>query len=895
MKTLSLKLISYGLSALLFLTACERGNSRNRNFQKTEDSGLSNILRTALISEKPFLGLAQLLRPAEGTNILNLDDKSALGRAKMLHRLQQKNSHLKKIFLLRGLPYGNDTRLLQQTLAFDKYPQTFEKTSFFEEHDLSLRIQIQNQALTSIVSAFEKRSLDLARQLTPHILKELGLKSAQDVESIKKLTGIRSDKVELVVAILKKNEWIFSDYNFTADEKTKLIVLGMVAGFIVDELSRNKSVQQIIALAKDLSQKAQLLSEVCSLVQAIEMNKQQIKSDWETMTGSITAAYSQISELRNRTVQDSTKRPEIARFVKGVLTGQIRKTREGSFLSEKQEISKNLEAFVKGASSAANNLDNLLTAAEAITSKVGITLGKDLQNAISTARTVSSLVNVTNTVVNAYAGGGVIAALGVFGTGGSGLALLGGNPGQSTLATDLQEIKQDLKEIKMLQKQMIEMQMDTIKMIRDLALMSQAQHQEEMILLREIKGHAMVAEEAARMKIHSKIAACEQMIEFGLQNSRNYKTTPFQEASIRTHQISKNLLNGNLKTKENLSQFVQSWGSRNFDMCQQAFVEAFSFASAQESVLKLVVNPNDNNSAVAFFYRTKYSPLTKFVSDLQSTRSVNLLSTGLHLPTQRITEIQTKHSYALVNRQNFENLYDLNSLISADSLERYVKSLLLLAPIVAFDKEIWLDYLADDQALEKNYDLAWRRGRHWFESALALIQSAIAQETLLSGEVLVTELLPSLREALSTKEDCHQSGSLGCVIRANPVLRKNVLNYALYRIRKVSRIDDEYHKALGELNAAKMETLLGSEFAGHIVKNRNSASQEVLSVRWGDTHSSHWTDLPSLSELHEERITYSENMGRLLELQEKVADALVAMTPALLSTEEKAGLINLYF
>lgn len=881
---------------IFVLTACEKKDSRIQPGYSAETAELPPLIKTALISDKPFFSLAQLMKQLNaGPIMLEERSDSALAKAQIHYQLQKKSSPLKKHILTRGLPYSNDIRLLQRTLAFAKNPLAFTKVGFFEEHDLSTRIEIQNQALASIISTFEKRSLDLARKLAPHVIKGIAENSSEDIERIKKLTGVREEKINALVSILQKHEWIFSDYSFSAEEQARLLVIGMIAGIIVDDLSKHKTVQDIIAVAKDIGEKAKILAEVCSLVQVLEMNKAQIRSDWEAMRQAISNAHSQIEDLQSAAGKNSAHTSEIARFIRDALTGRVRKVKEGSFLSEKQEIGKNLETFVASATSAANSLDNLLDAAETIASKVGITFGKDLQNAITTARTISSLVSVTNTVINAYAGGGVIAALGVFGSDGSGFSLLGGNPGQSSLASELHAVKQDLKEIKMLQRQMIELQMSTVKMIRDLALMSQAQHQEEMSLLREIKGHAMVAEEAARMNMHSKITSCEQMIEFGLHNSRNYKATPFHLASTSTQYIARSLLYKNLRTKDQLNQFIRSWSANNFKQCQQALADAFSFSTAQESVLKLLVNPSDVNSAISFFHSARYKPLVNFLHKLQSERSLNLLATGLHLPVQRFSEILSKSSYARTQRESFSHLYDLDTLISTDSLARYVHSLLILAPIVAFDRETWVDYSSNGHALDENYDLAWKRARHWLENAMVLIQSAIAQETLLSGEVLLTELLPFLDESIKTKEDCYQSkGSLTCVIKSNPVLRKNLLNYALYRHLKISPIDEQYKRSFEESDIPTMEALLGSAFIGQIVKIKDSAGKERLHLRWNDSENSFFTELPSVSEIYEEKIVYSENLARLLGLQESVADALVGMTPSFLTSIEKKGLIEIY-
>lgn len=893
MISLSKRIILFSACATSLLTACGQ-NSRQEKIIHAPEESLPPLIKTALISDKPFFSLALLLKPEADKNRQPRSKDSAFVRAEMLRQLHGKSSPLKKFLITRGLPFGNDTRLLQQTLAFEKNPSTFSKVGFFEDHDLSIRIEIQNETLNSIVSTFEKRSKELGRRLAPQIIKEIAEKSPEDLEQIKRLIGIKEEKVNALVNILKKHEWIFSGYNFSSEEKTQILVLGLVAGVIVDDLSNNKTVQQIIAVAKDINQKVHLLAELCSLVHVMEINKQQIKADWQAMKSTLTQVHSQIDDLRSK-ADGAAKQSEVSRFIKDALTGRVQKVGDGSFLSERHEISKNIENFVSSAASAANSLDNLLNAAEAITAKVGITLGKDLQNAIATARTISSVVRVTNTIMNAYAGGGVIAALGVFGSGGTGLALLGANPGQSAIAADLRTVKQELKEIKMLQKQMIELQMDTVKMIRDLAIMSQAQHQNEMMLLQEIKGHAMVAEEAARMQAHSKVTSCEQMIEFGLQISRNYKALPFKPTSASTHLLAKNLLFKNLKSKEQLSQFIRSWSSNNFKQCQQAFVDAFSFSSAQESVLKLIINPADANSAIAQFHRNKYSPLVNFLFDQKNKNSLNFFATGLHLPIQRISEIQIKHSYSRVQPESFDHLYDLSTLISVDSLERYIGSLILLAPIVSFDKSTWMAFVSNEQPLDEHYELAWKRARHWFENALTLVQSAIAQETLLSGEVLVSELLPYLQTALKTREDCFQvTNSLSCVIKTNPVLRKNLMNYALHRLRKITRIEDDYKNAFEKLNVEKMEAVLGREFSGQIVKIKSRTENEVLAVRWGDSHSQNFTELPSIAEVYEERVIYSENMGRLLILQETVANAILEMTPTLLNNKEKSGLMNLY-
>ncbi|AFY03284.1 hypothetical protein [Bdellovibrio bacteriovorus] len=891
------KFIPMTISAVLALSACAPQKETVREIVRTEkpqgdvsDASFLPFWEQIAAGNSPNPALAGLLIP-----YLSEQDRAAyLKRVavddSVLSALESDRQMAKNIYLLQTLGFRNDPAVLNFTLNYRYNQMSFSAKGIRDDFNLNLQIQKQNQAMDSLLKTYSERAQKVAIELMPAYIQQLSPEDQKKLSAAVK--GPRAEAIENTVEILKRYDKILAAYNFHNDDNTKLIVIGLVAGAVVDHLAKQPSIQELIKKAREVGDVVAKVREAASLVQLIQDSRQKMGEDWQSAKGAMEAILQEIKKGKWELEFRYETRVESLRLMSDALTGNLQSAEGQGPLSEPQAINKNIETFVNSAASAAGRLDTILNATEKLAVTLGIKIDPGVQQAIDTARTVASVVNLTQSVMSAYASGGLIGAMGMM-AGGPGPALMGAVSGaamQAEMAADLKAIRRELAEIKQLQKQMIEIQLETMKMIRELAVVVESYHKIEMRKIEEIKSVIVQNIEAQRLLTHAEINSCEKMIQYGVSMNAE-QSQLYRLGSVRTFEATRQLLKASLQEKGALVRFARSSGESNYETCQRSMTKAFGSKNANENPVQFVAN--FRNDELATFHKDVYQPL---VEALQSTKIIpySVMFTGLHLPAVNADSLRRKVEYAVRGEGAVHGVeqYDLINLISTEGLERYVENLLVLHPILSYDKADWLAAEKDANTLKERYNISWARSHYWLENALSLVQSAIAQESLMVGEPLMLGLADQFG-ALSEVTECAEvnapNQSLACAVRRNRILNKNLLTFVIRQRIPVEGLRTHYQKALSGLNAQALELTLGLDFAGKIKvkepKTKEEGKEKYLVLSWPDKGGIYDTRLPSPDEVIRGEIVYTDNMKRLMVLQDKLVEAYLEVTP--MAVDEK--------
>lgn len=176
-------------------------------------------------------------------------------------------------------------------------------------------------------------------------------------------------------------------------------------------------------------------------------------------------------------------------------------------------------------------------------------------------------------------------------------------------------------------------------------------------------------------------------------------------------------------------------------------------------------------------------------------------------------------------------------------------------------------------------------------NALKLTQSAIAQEALLAGEPILHRLSDNMAGILSVKpceevnlKNAPQTDDIHflCSIRENLLLMKNLVMYSLvYEAKTQTDFYSNYKDAYYANDLKTIAKLFNIKMAPErleIMKNKKGDYDIVIKV-FGRKNVSKVVRLPTPEELRQGNIIYSENMPRLLKMQEVILNGLEKVAP----------------
>jgi hypothetical protein len=430
-----------------------------------------------------------------------------------------------------------------------------------------------------------------------------------------------------------------------------------------------------------------------------------------------------------------------------------------------------------------------------------------------------------------------------------------------------------------------------------------------MAALSELREIGIVSMELQKLRANSGIRSCEQMIGFRLSSElRDFIRSPKYDYNINNVKLINAQFSASITDLASIQSITKSVNQNNFKNCGDGIAQAFGEETFSENPLRAIFSSDENNLLVDF-ERNKYLPLLATMGYFYPVNSMDTLP--LHFPSNDMKMLKAKSNFMfgqIDTHETSNEIYEIDHLISVKALERYLTSLLVLHPILELDKADWTKTYEEIVHTYVASSKERTRSGYFLRNALKLTQSAIAQESILAGEPLLPGLIAYTKEIFNsgkctdaTAAEMPFSGGVNfvCAIRSNTLLMKNFVMYTLDHQQDMSSsFMAKYEKAYLDGDLVSMANFLNprlSEASFKIVKN-DSGSDIILQLNGRDDKLAEdkkvFVKLPSPDALKKGKILYSENMARLLLMQDLIIENLEKVSPVdRLSGQE--NLVNL--
>lgn len=867
------------------------------------------LINSILNSEAPNLALADLVAKS-----LKADDKKVIEEAmsslkteevdEILKRVGKDNKAIKNYYLFRKEKYSFDKALIANSLV-DSSDIVSEAISFEDQVRISAFTYIKNKSLTEVIGTYEKRVGELAKDLALSVAQDMALSDPKMAEEIEGL--VRRGQEEKVLKMiqssrpfLEKMDRYFKSSNLNENEQYVVVGSGALAGAIYWAVKDNNGFKNILAKAKAIAEDVKAFEskakEFMVLTKALETHLSNTEKNIDDFSSGMTGMRKDLKDLYESTKSGPEASSNIhSKRVMNFLYEKVIKgkdvTEDGansSILSKQVRINQNLLKSATAVGNMSENLNNILNTTTAMCKLVGITPSKEVQKVIQTAQKVAQAVSTVKSMAVGFAAGGPLGAIAAFSSSPIMGSLLGGGGG-ADISGALKEINKKLDIIMENQRKMMEMQLETMKMIKDLALMVDQYHQDEMRALAELRDLSLVNLEINKSLLNQDIRSCERIIRFQL--SSIWRDNHFELNSffgINDLKIINTHFSKNIKKFADIQRVVHSVERNGFEKCQNGISEAFGGNSTLENPIRAIFSSTENEKLYSF-QRDRYLPLVDSLYFFSKT--VYLDSMPLHLPSANFEGLEKKTPYLSMNPESAKNdAYDIENLVSVKSLERYLTQLLVLYPYLEVDKEYWdaglksvVDEYMKKSNIESNQNI---RSSYYLSNALKLVQTAIAQEALQAGEPLLPFLTAMYAREMVTDRDCTEISTdipssteipTLCVMRENKLLMKNYLTYFLNwkASRHSENLFAEYKKAYESKNVAALSLIFNSDIAA----NRFVIKDDLITFTVTSNKEKVEIRLPKPSQLEKGVIMYSEYMPRLMKMQSAIIESLEKVSP----------------
>lgn len=879
------------------------------NTLKSDDNSKINLLNDLLNSKAPNLALADLLSRTLGENrresIYSIVGELTSEEARrIISRLQKKNEMIKNSYLFHGENYQQNDALVKSSLLNLNEGHKFQLA---DQLKVATFNYLKSKHLEEIILAFDKRASELSNDLAVDLAIEIG-EGSSEIANIEKL--IRDgNQEEAIKAIEKTKEFMtkadeyFKKSNLNENEQYAVVASGIIALGIYELVKNKDGFQKLLAESKkvirDVKEIKRKAKEFTVLIGALKKHFKDTEKNMSDLANGMSGVGKDLNEMYHEAritnvgpTNIHSKR--IFNFLyKKVIKGEDADPNESneSILSKQGKINANLQKSVEATGNLADNLSNIIGTANKLSMLFGIKPSSDLQKLMDKAQKVSQLAETAKNVMAGWMSGGALGAVTALSV--SPIPGLGG--GKSADAAKLKEISRKLDIVLKNQQKIMEMQIETMNMIKNLALLIDQYHQEEMRALSELREIGLVNLEMNKALQNKDLRNCERMVNFQLRSV--WSRFDFQKDSFHSvGQISliKSKFVDNIYSLEDIQRIVTSVEESGFANCQTGLSEAFGGNSTAENPVRIIYESDEDN-ILTKFQKERYLPLLEFFGVIMSQGDINTIP--LHIPAANMTALKFKTPYVdFPNERSISNEshYDLDYLISVKNLERYLGYLLLVYPLLEVDKPTWMQSLQEiiSQYLKSSNSQTNQNVRsHFFlNNALRLVQSAISQEAILAGEPIIQKLHDLYFNEILNTESCDKvvlkdtpasEYPLLCSIRGNKLLMKNLIHYALsYKIERDPQALEEYTIAYKQGNISKLALMMSAKLNSNRIKyiqNENDGSFS-LSVTL-ENNKQEDIRLPTPEEIKADKIIYSENMSRLIIMQEAVLEALANVAP----------------
>lgn len=878
------------------------GNTSPVRAGGTVDTGkeLEDIKRL-LHAENPNLALAQLLAralpPGQAQEMATLVQGMEPQKTRdLIQKFTEDSLKQRWLYLYHEQNYGTDRRMLSQLLtSADELGS--RPLSPVEKMAFSFVGYQKEKALNQIIRVYDSKATQLAKEMAQDIVFEM----AQDPRSMDLdatiATGERIRAIQAIKASLpymKMLDQYFKNSNLSQDEQYTVVLSGIVAGAVFDFVKDQHGFQHVLQegrrIVHDAVELGRKAKEFCLLVGVLQKHARDTENNWRDLSNGMQGSYSALrsawGDARGRLSDPDVETRNIMSFLyRSVLGGDQRQTPNTSILTQSVTFDQNFQLAVGAAGKLSTNLGAILETTERMAQILGVKPSKDIERALETVKTVNNVITTVQGAMTGFSQGGYYGAFAALASS----PMLGMMSGGDPAASKLDAINKKLDVVLRMQRQMLDMQLSTMDMIKNLAMMVDKFHEQEMLALSELRDLSIVDLELNKVNLNDHIRACERLISYQLNLGREYTPSARNLDSIRS------MFYGKIKSNADLKRVVISSSPSDFSTCQLGIAEAFSATTSTETPIRAIFS-TDENSNLSKFNREKFLPLWSILGLTSGGLTIDTMP--LHLPAKTIEGLAFKRPYydggdGMTQDELEGAIYSLDELISVQALERYTLSLMVLQPFLELNAKSWFrdskgavdDFLA---SLQPGI-LGQGRSTYFLRNALRLIQSAIAQEAILAGEPLIQRFAHQDSENIFSTTACDQakfSGVLAaagspalCSVRGNKLLMKNLITYMTWTYGP-SRTSGEYGQAIaqGNLDWISQNNGLGLPASSYEVVNQAEVKAVVVKLPL-EGEKVQKISLPTAEEVSKGELIYSENMSKLLLLQDQVIDSLRQVSP----------------
>lgn len=920
-----MKKTSIILSTALLVSACSKTVKEVTQVQeKSSKSEVSsqvqptpakdvNALRELLNSKAPNLALAELLAKSvvkEHREELKamITELSAEEAEQIIKSVDASNDTIRENYLYHGQKYYNGKKL-ESSLILDGQSLKDHPFSLETQLKISTISYLKSKALDDILEAYNKRSEKLAIELAQDIAFEIGSKHPDVARQIETdMNGPKDKVVESIrkaTPVAKKIDQYFKTSELNENEQYVTLLGGLIAGAIYVQVKDNKGFKNLVLqgqkIARDIKEFEAKAKEFSVLVNTMKVHLERTKKDFGNLQDGMIGARDDAKDLYERIKTDGfgpsdvSSRRIVDFLYKRVIKGEVADTDRSnkSILSKQVSFNDNFQKTLTSAANLTNNLSNIIYTANSFATLFKMKPSKDLANILDKAQKVNAVIQGVQAAVTGFAAGGFLGAMGALSSSPM-MSLMGGGGSQDSAM--LAEINKKLDVVIKNQQEMMKMQIETMNMLKDLALMVDIYHQQEMAAIAELRDYQLTNLEISKAQLNKDIRSCERMINFQL--SSVWKNMDFgRDAfhSINNLEILKLRFTQSITGLHDIRRIVNSVEEDGFKNCQSGIADAFGSNNYSENPIRSIYASDDQNNLYQF-QRETYAPMLSALEYFSGTS--NFDSMPLHLPTKEFTGLKFKIPHVDNARaESFSNdIYDLEQLLSVKNLERYLSHLIVLLPLVEVDKNVWLKsyeeiistYL-DASNTGSNQNI---RSHFFLTNALKLTQSAIAQEALLAGEPVLHQIHARYMKDVMSEKECTlikrddvplTETPFLCSVRGNRLLLKNLVMFALY---SESQYDEnfmaKYKAAYEASDRVALAKLLNAGIAMErieAVKSRDGSSLEFIINVLDKNKNKVAIKLPAPEALKEGKILYSESMSRLLRMQDVIINNLEKVAP----------------
>ncbi|MBS1970058.1 MAG: hypothetical protein JSU04_07105 [Bdellovibrionales bacterium] len=854
-------------------------------------------------SENPNFALAELLTPW----LWSLDSKSLESiRSRRISgdldpsvrdAVQTKLDSLKQAMIFGENSFIQDETLLKGAV-FSQVTQLESQGAFALQIRLQTAAEAQAQAYMKVQAAFNEKIKKDAKEIGREVVAGLGPKALEQINNTKNKNPKAA--IQEIYQVLKQWDQRLAGYDFADQDAHKLLLYGYIAAELYDYLKDHPTVQDIVHTVDEVRAVGEKVKEVRLILASMDKYNDTLAEGWEKMKSGMQGIQKDIQNNPdwnidpNLKITDESKKASV-KLVTDLLLGQDdpASPEEKSFLSKPHPLSQNAKTFFEGAAKTAGAVDGMIDGARVIAQTLGIQIDPGLEDALNTAKKITQGVQVAEQVASAFASDGLMGAFGAL-AGPGGAALVMGPVGAGAMAVGQMQMNAELGKINMkldkvieMQKQILDLQKQTLAKLDDLSHKLDEYHNQEMLAIEGVQDEVLENRSAIRMQIDSDLSACKNLVNRVNSISNSGVNVPVNMLSTRT--VQNTLAQALAVPSVRQALLNESSLRQSFARCGVAMGNAFSHKAIVETPLKAALDGKPGVATPLQLRKKRFDPALLTLAS--ANQGKNYEKMALHLPAANFSGLDRKDFYAKRSLGSQDNSLgtDLSEMVSIYALERYVSVLLALHPMLAVSGEAW-------NSLPNAVESSWNgssavaqkqnQSEFWLRSALETIQVAIAQQSLLAGEPLLTNLVGKMETIVAEPVSCEAKDSKYCFVRENEVMAKNLLHYYLYLRAKDPNFVAAYTQAFSTNSVQDMVKALGIPFIGHLEAPAN------VSLVW-KAESKVSISLPKPEDLTKGIINYPPELSLLVKMQEKVADELVKVVPNSLKPPEQQLLTEL--